>query len=333
VENGELTLEEGGPGTVEVEVGETILVAGGEDAAQPECRPGGEGLGQAPRGSERVHGSGGASPSLEHEYSCESDGHSASRDGERLRGSGGASPSLEDQDSCGADGRSASGDGERLHGSGGDAPSWDDDAGVVDRSDDDRAYDEARRNEETGRFDKNFANEPKSGDYGSCNQALPGIEVSANFTLCEQANVVKSDAHFVKSEGGEGSMQNGEPTSEDAGLPTLADQADKSIPVGGGEDVARGEWKPSDESGGQAVDGYVAERERRSCPSEVRVQADVSGIPPGQINCRRLERKRRRREKERIERMRIEHRIEEKLRSGKVISASKLIEEALWPPP
>jgi hypothetical protein len=287
-----------------------IMVAGGEDAAQPERRLGGGGLGQAARGSERVHGSGGASPSLENEYSCGSDGHSASRDGERLRGSGGASPSLEDQDSCGAEGSSASGNGERLRGSGGGSPSRDDDAGVVDRSEDDRTFDEARRNVEPGGFDKNFANEPKSDEEVICDQDLAGIEVAANSALGEQANVVKSEDR----EQGAVGPGNGEQR--------LVERNGEELPAS----------RPADQTGGAGAGAPRTDLEGPpGKPNGDRKLA--SGGPAAKNDRRKSERSRRRREKERIERMRIEHRIEEKLRSGKVTSASKLIEEVLWPSP
>ena len=57
----------------------------------------------------------------------------------------------------------------------------------------------------------------------------------------------------------------------------------------------------------------------------------AAAIPASQIENLKLERKRRRRLRERTEKKAIERKVEQALQRGKVTSASKLIEEILWP--
>jgi hypothetical protein len=65
--------------------------------------------------------------------------------------------------------------------------------------------------------------------------------------------------------------------------------------------------------------------------NEARNRTAASAIPAAKIDRTKSESRRQRRERERIERREIEKQLEERLFKGKVTSASKLIEEILWP--
>jgi hypothetical protein len=189
----------------------------------------------------------------------------------------------------------------------------DHDAGVVDHSEDDRAFDKARWEGEAGRFDKNFADEPKSGEDAIYNQDLAGIEVSANLGV---APALDNEGVVVKSEDGE----QREVESE------ICEQ--RSVERGDGKQARASR---SDEEIGRAdvgAPGPIPDRARGKPNGDPTL---ASGSLAAKNGRRKSESRRRRREEERIERMRMEQRIEEKLRSGKVTSASKLIEEVLWP--
>src|SRR5262249_27077295 len=139
-----------------------------------------------------------------------SDGESATPDVKRENGSSAGAAAEGDECLYGMDFGSPVSGIACARGSGGGLPSPGDGAGGVRGGGEQGIYVGTPPAADPGRFDKNFANEPKSDEKATCSQVLARIEVSANPVLGEQAKFVKSEACFVKSEMGERGWENGE---------------------------------------------------------------------------------------------------------------------------
>jgi hypothetical protein len=198
---------------------------------------------------------------------------------------------------------------------------------------------------------QDFANEPKMEALVENAQALNLVWVESDF---EVAPGLDNVARKVKEVDGNARTEGGGRRAEDVGS-EAGDQGRKTEDgevnvedVGSlaveGEDNLEQTLKAGEvvepETGRSEVQGQSQVAETGEAKLELQKRRNETGnltlesaIPASEVQNRKLERKRRRLEKERRERKAIERKIEQAFikRKGNVTSATKLIEEVLWP--
>jgi hypothetical protein len=179
---------------------------------------------------------------------------------------------------------------------------------------------------------QDFTNKPKLDDLADSTQPLVPVDVETNLEIEPGLDNVAGNVTDVD---GIGEPENGELK---AGLsrtgPLAVEPEDKHQRTLEASEVVQAEAQSSEvQTRCQVSETQTPKLEIRKRRSATTSSTLASAVPASKVQNRKLERKRQRLERERTERKAIERKVEQALIKGDVTSASKLIEEVLWPAP